>query len=240
MTARQKMPGPTGRQHAPVRGRRSGDAPAWWRVLVGALVVIVGGGILVGGAVALAARFGADGATTAKDGSGQSAAQPDGGADIPAVADFESFARGIDGVSDGDAAVVVELATVSGEETPRGTVDVFLDADGERDITAVAAALTGWTSDAEAAGLLVLEVRLSTADGAVDLSRPASANAERLAVASEVVEDPDVAAFWIGASRVDLKVVAGVDQTQSLARWTARVSEIAPSMSVTVRSSDAA
>ena len=239
MTGRTTRTGPTGDQRVPTGGPGSGSRFRWLRVLAGALVVLVAGGILVGGAAALVARLGADGAATSQDESGQSGSGSEDGAGVPAVTDFESFARGIDGVSDDDDAVVVELVPGSESDTPRGTADVLLDADGEGAIAAVAAALTGWASDAEAAGAIVLDVRLTTAGGAVDLSRPASANAERLAVAGEVVADPDLAAFWIGASRVDLVLAAGADQPERLAWWTARVGEIAPSMSVTVRTADA-
>lgn len=215
-------------------------ARARWRVLVGVLVALVGGGVLVGGAVAIIARIGVDGAGTPVDGA-QSSTQPQAGSTGVSgpVADFESFALGLDGVSDGDAAVVVELAAVADGEAPRGTADVLVDADGERRLAAVATELTGWTSEAEAAGLAVLDVRLSTADGAVDLSRPASANSDRLAVAGEVVEDPEIGAFWIGASRIDLILVAGADQSQARERWTQRVGELAPGMAVTIRAAEA-
>ena len=229
----------------PVDGTQPAPGPrAWWRGLAGVLVVLVAAGVLVGGAVALVAKVGmggTGGAGSAPDGSGTSTSRAQdeaAAAKDPAVADFESFAAGLDGVSGGDAAVVVELVSVADGETPRGTADVLLDPSGEGKITEVAAALTGWASEAEAAGRIALDVRLSTADGAVDLSRPATENADRLAVASEVLEDSEIAGFWIGASRVDLVLVAGADQGQARERWTARVGEIAPTMAVTVRGSD--
>lgn len=214
-----------------------------WRRLAGVLAVVVGAGVLVGGVVALAARVGVDGATSAP-GSQESAEQTDRASDdvdpayADVVADFTAFARGIDGVSDGDAGVLVEVVADADGGAPRGTADVLLDATGEGRMAAIAAALTDWADEAEAAGRIELDVRLSTTDGAVDLSRPASANAERLAVAAEVVQDDGIVEFWIGESRVDLVLVAGADRAQGLEQWTGRVGEIAPAMAVTVRSAD--
>ena len=207
------------------------------RPLVTGLAVILGAGVLVGGGVALAAWIGAD--DSAPSGSAGSASSTDTDpAYAGIVADFEAFARGVDGVSDGDAAVLVEVVAGPDGEAPRGSADVLLDADGEGQIQQVAAALASWTSDAESAGRVTLDVRLTTAAGAVDLSRPASANAERLAVAAEVVQDPEIEEFWIGASRVDLTLAAGADREQGLQEWTERVAEAAPSMAVTVRTVD--
>ena len=228
----------------PASTRRGRGPRGRWRVLAGVLAVVVGAGVLVGGVIALATRIGVDGAAT--PGSQDAAAEQSGAATdevdpayAAVVADFEAFARGVDGVSDGAAAVVVEVVADADGGVPRGTADVFLDAAGEGQMVEIAAALTGWADDAEAAGRIELDVRLSTTDGAIDLSRPASANAERLAVAAEVVRDDAVAGFWIGASRVDLVLAAGADQREGLERWTARVGELAPAMAVTVRPADA-
>lgn len=226
----------------PAATRRGRGPQGRWRVLTGVLAVVVGAGVLVGGVIALATRIGVDGAATTP-GSQESVAESEATSVDPAyaavVADFESFARGIDGVSDGDAAVIVEVVADTDGGTPRGTADVFLDAAGEGQVAEIAAALTDWSDEAETAGRIALDVRLSTTDGAIDLTRPASVNAGRLAVAAEVVRDEDVAGFWIGASRVDLVLVADADQQQGRERWTARVGELAPTMAVSVRTADA-
>lgn len=225
----------------PAPTRRGRGPRGWSRVLAGVLAVAVGAGVLVAGIVTLVTRIGVDDAATTPTSQESGAAQQDATADEddPAyaglVAEVEAFARSLDGVSDGDAAVVVEVVGDPGDGTPHGTVDVFLDAAGEGRMAEIAAALTDWADDAEAAGRITLDVRLSTTDGAIDLSRPASVNVERLAVAAEVVRDDAVAGFWIGASRVDLVLVAGADQGEGLQRWTARVGEIAPTMAVAVR-----
>ena len=217
---------------------------AGWRGLAGVLVAVVGAGVLVGGIIALAARVGVDGAATAP-GSHESAEQTARASDdvdpayAAVVADFTAFARGIDGVSDGDAGVLVEVVADADGGVPRGTADVLLDETGEGRMAAIATALTDWADEAQTAGRIELDLRLSTTDGAVDLSRPASTNAERLAVAAEVVQDDGVVGFWIGASRVDLVLVSGADREQGLEQWTGRVGEIAPAMAVTVRTADA-
>ena len=92
-----------------------------WRVVAGVLAVLVGGGALVAGAAALADRVG-----SGDEGSGEGSAQTETSQTIGPVADFESFARGVDGVSDGDAAVVVQLVADTTGATPRGTADVLL------------------------------------------------------------------------------------------------------------------
>lgn len=207
------------------------------RPLVTGLAVILGAGVLVGGGVALAAWIGAD--DSAPSGSAGSASSTDTDpAYAGIVADFEAFARGVDGVSDGDAAVIVEVVAGPDGEAPRGSADVLLDGDGQLQIQQVAGVLTEWTSEAEAAGRVVLDIRLTTVTGAVDLSRPASANAERLAVAAEVVQAPEIEAFWIGASRVDLSLAAAADREQGRQEWMERVAQIAPTMAVTVRTAD--
>lgn len=211
---------------------RGGRSRRW--VLMVVLAVVLGAGILVGGTIALVTGLGADSSTVTDEGTDRLTP-----ADAAVVADFEAFARGLEGVSDGDAAVVVEAISPQDGGIARGTADVLLDPAGEGQMAQVAAALTDWADEAEAAGSIELDLRLSTTDGAVDLSRPGSANAERLAVAAEVVRDDAVVEFWIGESRVDLVLAAGTDQGDGLARWTQQVGEIAPTMAVAVRTADA-
>lgn len=211
---------------------RGGRSRRW--VLTVVLAVVLGAGVLVVGAIAVVTGLGVDSSTGTDEGTDRLAP-----ADAAVVADFEAFARGLEGVSEGDAAVVVEAVSPQDGGIPRGTADVLLDPAGEGQMSQVAAALTDWAEAAETAGRIELDLRLSTTDGAVDLSRPGSANADRLAVATVVVSDDTVVDFWIGESRVDLVLAAGADQGDGLVRWTQRVAEIAPTMAVAVRTADA-
>lgn len=211
---------------------------ARWRVLLTVLAVVVVAGVLIGGLVAIVVQVGVGGAaqdSTAGESSGTSSTDP---AVVAVAADFESFARGLDGVSSADGAVSVD-AVLDAEGVPRGAAEVLLADDGWDQADALAAALTGWTSAAEADGRGVLDVRLATADGSVDLSRDSAANAPRLAVVRAVADDDEVDTFVIGSSRVDLVLVPGADQSAALDRWRALVADRAPTMSVTVRSADA-
>ncbi|SDC88792.1 hypothetical protein SAMN05216410_2474 [Sanguibacter gelidistatuariae] len=222
---------------------RSAGARARWRVLAIVLALVVGAGVLIGGVVALVVRVGVgSSAQDSAPGASVSSSSLDGSPVDPAVAavvaDFETFARGLDGVSDADGAVSVDVAGDSAGGVPRGAAEVLLAGDGWEQADALAAALTGWTSAAEAEGRVVLDVRLTTADGSVELSRDGSANAPRLAVVHAVAGDDEVDTFSIGSSRVDLILVPGAAQAPALERWRALVAEIAPTMAVTVRSAE--
>lgn len=216
---------------------RGDGSRARWRVLLIVLAAVVVAGVLIGGLVAIVVQVGVGGAaqdSTAGESSGSSPTDPA----VAAVAtDFETFARGLDGVSSADDAVSV-VAILNSAGVPRGVAEVALADDGWDQVDALSAALTGWVTAAEADGRGVLDVRLMTEDGSVDLSRDSAANAPRLAVVHAVAGDDEVDTFVIGSSRVDLILVPGADQTAALDRWRALVADLAPAMSVTVRSAD--
>lgn len=209
-----------------------------WRVLLIVLAVMVVGGVLIGGLVAIVVRVGVGGAAQDSTAGASSSSAPTDPAVAAIATDFETFARGLDGVSSADGAVSVD-AVLDAAGVPRGAAEVLLADDGWDKADALAAELTGWTSAAEADGRGALDVRLTTADGSVDLSRDPAANAPRLAVVHAAAGDDEVDTFVIGSSRVDLVLVPGADQAAALDRWRALVADLAPTMSVTVRSADA-